>query len=158
MSRGRSSTSQDGAGAADRGPLLGALLRLAHQSIVRRILAGLAKAGFDDVQSAHFAPLQALWDHPEGRRLTDLARMAQITKQSMGELVEQLIRRGYLERIQDPDDGRATRIRHTPVGRKLSRKARLIVHRAEAEWARQIGERRIEDLRSALRLLLDRDR
>ncbi len=149
--------SPDPPGAADRGPLLGALLRLAHQSIVRKILAGLAEAGFDDVHSAHFAPLQALWDHPQGVRLTDLAAMAKMTKQSMGELVGQLVRRGYLERVPDPEDGRAWRIRHTPRGLKLSRRARLIVRDAEAEWSRQIGAARIDDLRRILALLLEGD-
>src|SRR5262245_36904841 len=108
----------------DRGPLLGALLRLAHQSMIRRILGELAAAGFDGGQSAHFAPLLALWDAPQGVRVTELARQARITKQSMGELVDQIVLRGYAERVPDPEDGRAWLIRITPLGRKLSRLAR----------------------------------
>ena len=38
----------------------------------------------------------------EGSRLTDLAAQAQVTKQTAGELVDQLERRGYVERVPDP--------------------------------------------------------
>jgi DNA-binding MarR family transcriptional regulator len=143
---------------ADRGPLLGALLRLAHQTVVRKVLDGLAAAGVDDVQAAHFAPMVALWDHPRGMRLTEMAGKAGMTKQSMGELVDQLVERGYVERGSDPDDGRARRIRITPRGRKISRLARTLVHGVEAEWARRIGASKVDELRRILRLLLETGR
>jgi len=140
---------------ADRGPLLGALLRLAHQSLVRRVLDALSEAGYDDIQASHFVPMQALWDYPQGLRVTELAAKAKITKQSMGELVDQLVRRGYLARVSDPDDGRAWRVRITPFGLKASRLARRIVRDVETDWSRRIGAKRIEDLRASLRLLLE---
>jgi DNA-binding MarR family transcriptional regulator len=139
---------------SDRGPLLGALLRLAHQSLIRRVLDSLSEKGYDDVQASHFAPMQALWDHPEGLRVTELAAKAKITKQSMGELVEQLVRRGYLARISDPDDGRAWRVRITPLGRRASQLARKIVRDVETDWSRRIGAKRIEDMRESLTMLL----
>ncbi|MCI0656727.1 MAG: MarR family transcriptional regulator [Acidobacteria bacterium] len=141
--------------ASDRGPLLGALLRLAHQSIIRRVLSALSEAGFGDIQSAHFAPMQALWDYPKGLRVTELAGKARITKQSMGELVDQLVLRGYVERVPDPEDGRARRIKITPLGRKLFRMARRSVRDVEADWSRRIGATRIEALRKTLRMLLE---
>ncbi|HVE41572.1 MAG TPA: MarR family transcriptional regulator [Planctomycetota bacterium] len=140
---------------ADRGPLLGALLRLAHQSLVRRVLDALSEAGYDDIQASHFVPMQALWDYPQGLRVTELAAKAKFTKQSMGELVDQLVRRGYLARVSDPDDGRAWRVRITPFGLKASRLARRIVRDVETDWSRRIGAKRIEDLRASLRLLLE---
>ncbi len=142
--------------APDRGPLLGALLRLAHQSLVRQVVEALAEAGYDDVQASHFAPMQALWDHPGGLRVTELAAKAKMTKQSMGELVDQLVRRRYFERVADPDDGRAWRVRITPFGLKASRLARQIVRDIEADWSRRIGAKRIEEMRESLRMLLDR--
>jgi DNA-binding MarR family transcriptional regulator len=141
--------------APDQGPLLGALLRFAHQSVIRRILARLSAAGFDDVQPAYFAPLQALWDCPEGARATELAARARITKQSMGELVEQLADRGYVDRIPDPLDGRARLVRITLRGRKASRMARDTVRAVEADWSRKLGVDRIEELRETLKMLLE---
>jgi DNA-binding MarR family transcriptional regulator len=139
---------------SDRGPLLGALLRLAHQSLVRRVLDALADAGYDDVQASHFVPMQALWDYPAGLRVTELAAKAKITKQSMGELVDQLVRRRYLARVADPEDGRAWRVRITPFGLKASRLARKIVRDVEADWSRRIGAKRIADMRESLTMLL----
>ena len=140
---------------ADRGPLLGALLRFAHQSVIRRVLARLSAAGFDDVQPAHFAPLQALWDCAEGARSTELAAKARITKQSMGELVEQLADRGYVERVPDPHDGRARLIRLTARGRKAGQLARATVRDVENDWSRKLDADRIEVLRETLKMLLE---
>jgi DNA-binding MarR family transcriptional regulator len=137
----------------DRGPLLGALLRFAHQAVVRQVLDGLVRAGFADVQAAQFAPLQALWDHPEGMTSTDLAAKARITKQSMGELVEKLASRGYVERVPDPGDGRAQRIRMTRRGRKAGSVARERVRKVEADWSRRLGAARMEALRETLEML-----
>jgi DNA-binding MarR family transcriptional regulator len=139
---------------SDRGPLLGALLRFAHQAVVRRLVGELSRAGFRDVQAAHFAPLQALWDHPEGVRATDLAAKAKITKQSMGELIGQLVSRGYVERVPDPRDGRAHLIRMTSKGREVGLLARKTVREVEAGWSRRIGATRIEELRETLQILL----
>jgi DNA-binding MarR family transcriptional regulator len=139
----------------DRGPLLGALLRFAHQSVIRRVQDRLAAAGFDDVQPAFFVPLQVLWDCPEGARATELANRARITKQSMGELVEKLVDRGYVERVQDPADGRARLVRITARGRKASRMARDTVRDVEADWSRRLGVDRVEALRATLRMLLE---
>ena len=140
---------------SDRGPLLGALLRLSHQSLIRKVLHELSKAGFKDIRSAHFGPMLGLWDYPEGVRVIELAGMARMTKQSMGELVDQLVLRGYAERALDPEDGRAWLIKITPLGRRLGRAARKTVRGVEAEWSRRIGAERIEEMRKTLRMLLE---
>ncbi len=141
--------------ASDRGPLLGALLRFAHQSVIRRILGRLSAAEFGDVQPAHFIPLQALWDFPKGARVTELAARAKMTKQSMGELIDQLADRGHVERVADPQDGRARLVRLTSLGRKAGRMARDTVRAIEADWSRKLGARRIETLRATLKMLLE---
>src|SRR5215831_10439371 len=95
---------------SDRGPLLGSLLRVASQALTEQLVLWLASSGHDDLQPAHLAAIQPLWDLPEGARLTTLARAARITKQSMGALVDHLEATGYVERVADPDDARATRV------------------------------------------------
>lgn len=142
---------------SDRGPLLGALLRLAHQSFIRDVTAGLAAAGYDDVPPAHFAVTQALWARPDGARLVELAAAARLTKQSMAALVDHLVARGYVERVPDPSDGRARTIRFTERGWEFARAARRLVERVEAGWKKRAGTRRIEGLRETLRLLLEQN-
>jgi DNA-binding MarR family transcriptional regulator len=81
----------------DERPNIGVLLRDLGQDIVRRVSAGLADSGFAEIRPAHTAVFQHIG--ADGSRLTDLAERAQITKQSMGYLVDYLEERGYLESL-----------------------------------------------------------
>ena len=52
-------------------------------------------------------------------RLTDIAESARITKQSVGEIVTDLEKLGYVERIADPEDKCAKLVRLTPRGQEV---------------------------------------
>jgi DNA-binding MarR family transcriptional regulator len=140
-------------GANERGPLLGALLRLVTQASGEQLARWLASSGYGDLQPAHSAAIQPLWDLPDGARITTLARAARITKQSMHALVDHLEKRGYVERVPDPDDARAVRVRLTARGRAFARAVRGFSRQLEADWAARVGARRVEDLRATLDLL-----
>ena len=137
----------------DRGPMVGALLRLANQTMTEQLVRWLETSGFSDLQPAHSAVFQPLWDVPEGARLTSLARQSRITKQSMSALVDHLEKHGYVERVADPDDARASLVRLTARGRAYARAIRQFARECEADMARRVGARRIEDLRATLELL-----
>jgi MarR family transcriptional regulator, temperature-dependent positive regulator of motility len=71
------------------------LLRLlveGSRAMEGRLYEGLRAAGYGDVRPAHYAIFRYLED--EGSRVTELAEAAGMTKQSMGELVDHLERRG----------------------------------------------------------------
>ncbi len=138
---------------ADRGPLLGALLRLASQAMNERFNRWIESSGFAGVQPAHSAAIQPLWEASEGARITALARASRITKQSMSALIADLETAGYVERVDDPDDARATRVRLTAHGRAYGRAVRAFARGIEAEWAERIGAQRVEELRATLELL-----
>ena len=132
----------------DQRPNIGILLRDLGQNLVRRVTAGLAEAGFDDVRPAHTAVFQHI--DAEGSRLTDLAERAQITKQSMGYLVDYLEERGYLERRSDPSDRRVALIFLTERGWDEVEAALGIIATIEDEWTRRLGKARMRELRQAL--------
>jgi DNA-binding MarR family transcriptional regulator len=115
---------------------------------VTRVSAGLSEAGFEDIRPAHTAVFQHI--EADGSRLTDLAERAQITKQSMGYLVDYLEQRGYLERRPDPTDRRVALICLTDRGWDQIRAALSIINAIERDWARRIGKRRMEQLRDVL--------
>jgi DNA-binding MarR family transcriptional regulator len=92
--------------------------------------------------------------HPEGLRVTELASLAQMTKQSMGALVDYLEELGYIERVADPSDGRAWLIRLTPRGREVEQVARAAIAELETEWAQYLGNERFATLYSALQDLV----
>jgi DNA-binding MarR family transcriptional regulator len=133
---------------------VGTLLRIAHAAAVEEYVRWLSSSPYRDIQPAHAAVIQPLSNSPKGARLTELARSAHITKQSMSALVESLEAGGYIERVDDPDDRRASRIRLTARGRGFARDARTFARGFERRLAEQIGSSRLEELRTALELLV----
>ncbi len=128
--------------------MLGAQLRIPFQAINARIAEDLAAAGFPDLRPAHFSVFQHL--DPDGSRASDLADRAQMTKQSMGELVAYLEQQGYLERLPDPNDRRARIVRRTERGLAVERTARASIQRLDEEWTRRLGPERMGLFRELL--------
>ena len=138
--------------AADDGFLIGALSAIIVDEVRRRVFAGYAAAGFDDLSPSHQPVFMML--KPEGDRIVDLAKRVGMTKQAMGYLVKHLEGRGYLERIQHPADGRAQLIRRTERGWDVSRLARVLVQEVQDDWAEQLGQERMDQLIILLRDLV----
>ena len=135
------------------GFLIGALLWLPADEVRRRVQAVYETSGFTDVRPAHHPVFGLL--SPDGDRVVDLAERAQTTKQAMGYLVAYLEERGYLERVPDPNDGRAKIVRRTVKGWEVNRAAGRAVRELQAEWAEQLGEDRMEQLILLLRDLME---
>src|SRR5262245_5790899 len=130
-----------------RGPLLGSFLRLCRQEIVSHLELGLLELGVPPPQEAVTQPL---YQHREGLRLTQLAQIAGVTKQSIAEMGDAMEAAGYVERVPDPSDGRARLVRLTRHGRTVNARARELVREVEARWAERIGAERVDALRDIL--------
>ncbi len=115
----------------------------------RHLHEGVVAAGFEDVRPAHYAVFRHL--KPEGSRVTELAEKARMTKQSMGELVVYLERRGYVERLPDPRDGRARIVVLTEAGQRWVEAAVGRVGEIEDALAERMGgEERLEEFADSL--------
>ena len=131
------------------GQLLGRLLRSFREDLYRRALEG----GYGDVREAHLQVFGAIdW---AGTRLTDLAARANMTLPAMSELVDDLQRLGYLERVPDPSDRRAKLIRPTRRGRRLLVAALRAVREIEDGYALVVGEERYAAVVSSLQALVE---
>ena len=108
------------------------LLRRTTNQMVDEITTRLEAAGFPDSPPS-FHPVFENID-PDGTRLTTLANRAGLTHQSVGEVVAILERRGLVERVPDPADGRAKLVRLTESGRNLVRTAVKVIADIEREW------------------------
>ncbi len=80
-----------------------------------RVLELMKQArGHDETRIAHVGLTRNL--DVEGTRLTELARRASMSKQAMGELVDQCAELGLVDRVADPTDRRCPH-RHVHTGR-----------------------------------------
>ena len=132
----------------DRPTNLGRLMREPVRLGNARIAERFAERGHPDVRPPHNKVFQFLDHH--GTRVSTLAERAQITKQSMAELVAHLERHGYLERVPDPDDKRAKLVRTTTRGEEIYAIAREVIAEMEEEWTRILGRSKIRTLRTIL--------
>lgn len=90
-----------------------------------------------------------------GTRATVLAERAAVSKQAMGELIDELQVRGYVKRAPDPRDGRAKLIRLTPKGRKLIDNALEVIASIEDALVGEVGKRDVETARKVLSTVVD---
>jgi DNA-binding MarR family transcriptional regulator len=132
-------------------PNIGILLRRPFQSIVDAVDERLAESGHRAIRPAHGNVFQFI--EPEGTRVSVLAERAQMTKQSMAELVAHLERHGYVERIPDPTDRRAKLTRLTDKGRAAVPIALAAIDDTAAKWRRQLGPERFRSLQEILQEL-----
>ena len=124
-----------------------ALLGRAYSRLGFQIVDGVVGAGFPQKprHSAVFAQIR-----PEGSRLTDLARGANMTPQSMGEIVDELEELGYVERRPDPGDRRAKLVTLTARGRDCVAAGEQTIRGLEEEIDAAIGADAHAELRRVL--------
>ncbi len=95
-------------------------------------LAARDKVGAAHVHITRHLPLG-------GARLTELAESAGMSKQAMGDLVDQCEAWALVRRERDPLDARARRIVFTPTGLDWLAAFRSAVARAEEEFRSAVG-------------------
>jgi len=132
---------------------IGATLRVVWQWVRDQMYAGVVAAGYDDLNAAHVG----LWRYPglDGRRPSQLADQAGITKQSINDLLGHLEQHGYLRRVPDSADGRARVIRLTSKGRRLEQTIYAEAGAAQLRIAEILGPQRFAQLQSSLELLTE---
>jgi DNA-binding MarR family transcriptional regulator len=128
-----------------------AMLGQAYSLLGFKIVDGVVGAGYPQKpsHSAVFAQIKR-----EGSRLTDLAKGANMTPQSMSELVAELVELGYVERKPDPTDGRAKLIVLTDRGNACIDAAQTTIQSLEDQLTAILGDRGHRQLRTLLTKLL----
>jgi DNA-binding MarR family transcriptional regulator len=109
---------------------------MAHDIDVPLALSNLAARSQVSAAHIHITRHLAL----EGSRLTELAHHAGMSKQAMGDLVDQCEAWGIVSREPDPLDARARRVKFTAAGFAWLRAFRDAVAQAEAEFRAEVGE------------------
>jgi DNA-binding MarR family transcriptional regulator len=138
------STPEDGWRLTHLGRLLGHAVRrfddrvlhlMAHAIDVPLALSNLAARG--QISAAHIHITRHV--DLDGTRLTDLAQKAGMSKQAMGDLVDQCEAWGLVTREPDPRDARARLVRFTPTGLLWLQAFKEAVAQAEREFRQEVG-------------------
>lgn len=131
----------------------GRLLIRAHRAFFAATNAKLSALGYSDFGNAKGILLAQL--DPSGTRLTTLAQRLGITKQSVSQLVTDLEHNGYVQRLPDPSDNRASLVRFTERGWQFCQDANRVRLELEAEFEQTLGKDAMQNLRDLLEKLLE---
>ncbi|MCB5910038.1 MarR family winged helix-turn-helix transcriptional regulator [Streptomyces pinistramenti] len=112
--------------------------------LVQEIHAQVSRQGFEDLRPAHgFAFARISFG---GATTADLAEHLGVTKQAAAQLVEELVRKGYVVRRPHPRDARARLLELTDEGWAATRAADQAAREAVAPWREELGEARFQEL------------
>jgi DNA-binding MarR family transcriptional regulator len=128
-------------------PLPG-LLDIASETLFKEFRSEMGESEFGDIRPTHGCVFRYV--DGEGLRLTDIAERANMTKQSLGEIVDDLVARGYVKRIPDPNDRRAKLICLTGRGEEAQAHGRRLFTDIERRLGERYGRKRIAQLRELL--------
>ncbi|HVM35878.1 MAG TPA: MarR family transcriptional regulator [Actinomycetota bacterium] len=135
-----------------KAPVLAPLLQEAYRSADRAISDRLRSRGFD-VTRAHSAVLANI-DIATGTRPTVLAERAAVTKQAIGQVIDDLEARSLVTRVADPTDRRARLIRLTAKGRRLVAAAQEVIQEIEASVLEEVSAGSMDATRRTLSALI----
>lgn len=129
-----------------------ALLGQAYSLLGFKIVDGVVGAGFPQKpsHSAVFGQIK-----PDGSRLSELARGANMTAQAMGELVDELEAMQYVVRRPDPTDRRAKLIVLTPKGHACIAAGIVTIEGIEGQISQILGADGHRQLQNLLQKLID---
>lgn len=128
---------------------IGWLLVSAGQLWRDRFVIAMQASGYGDFTLSRANLLGAV-DRFHGTKMVDLAARLGMTKQAVGQIVDDLEAAGYLARTADAKDGRAKRAVYTDKGLALLKTADRVKADIEADLADAVGE---DDLKSLAKLL-----
>jgi len=120
----------------------------ATHTVERDVLLAVHRGGFPQIRPVHLSLFRSL--DLDGTRLTELAQRANMTKQSMQELVDQLQALGFIERRPDPDDRRAKIVAFSRKGLQLLEALHTAVRFMESEMAKIIGTQGVRKITQLL--------
>ncbi len=122
----------------DRKPLL-ALTEKAFRSLATDMVSHARERGYTEIRMAHNAVFSTLWTETPART-SDLAARAGITKQSMGEVVRELVELGICQVETDPEDGRAKLVSYTDYGIAITQNGQRHFRDLERRLVKEFGE------------------
>jgi DNA-binding MarR family transcriptional regulator len=130
---------------------LGLVLRDAYLAVDRAVQEALAQQGFSEIRPGHHVVLRHIG--PDGERPVAIAERAQVSRQAIAKVIDDLERMGVVRRDPDPRDGRGVVVRLTERGLSGLAVGRQAMDAIEARLVAELGPRRWRAMRDALERL-----
>ncbi|WP_338703987.1 MarR family transcriptional regulator (plasmid) [Streptomyces sp. Q6] len=128
------------------------LLGMAFQLVLSEFVSRLDAAGYADLRPVHGLVFQVL--HGSGLTSSELAEQLGVTKQAAGQIVDDLEKRGYVERRPHPAGGRRRLVVLTGKAMEHMAVAGRTMDGLEGELAGHLREAGLEVPRSELAALV----
>ena len=129
-----------------------ALLLDTAPRVLRAVRMAIAAIEAPALTIPQFRALHFIQDHP-GASLSATADFLGLTLPSTSKLVDQLVRRGMLARVDAPDDRRRMTLRITAKGDALLKNAQALVRQHLAVMLNRLGSAELTALHSTLGML-----
>jgi DNA-binding MarR family transcriptional regulator len=132
-------------------PLI-ALVHRANRALQSDMVRQAHRGGHTEIKQSFnyvFATLDAV-----GNKAIDMAAQAGITRQSMGEIIREMVDLGLVEMRPDPDDRRAKLVSYTEKGLAQAREGFEHILGIERRFAAEFGKAEYESVRRVLERLV----
>jgi DNA-binding MarR family transcriptional regulator len=123
-------------------------MEVVEEALFAEFRQELIETGYGDIRPTHGCVFRFIQEEP--LRLTELATLAGMTKQSIGEVIDNLVELGYAKRVPDPQDRRAKLICLTERGEEAQETGLVLFTKVEQRWAKRYGPERFAQLRDLL--------
>jgi DNA-binding MarR family transcriptional regulator len=123
-------------------------MEVVQEALYSEFRQELVETGYGDIRPTHGCVFRFIREEP--LRLTELATLAGMTKQSIGEVIDNLVDLGYVKRVPDPQDRRAKLICLTERGEEAQKIGLVLFTKVEQRWAKRYGSERFAQLRELL--------
>ncbi len=128
-------------------PLIALVFRL-NKLFQQHMVDEAARRGHPELKASHNSVFATL--DPDGGRPSEMAAQSGITRQSMGEVIRDMVRLGYVAMAPDPLDRRAKVVTWTDHGRAEARIGYGHIQDIERMIRERLGEQWTGDLREGL--------
>ncbi|WP_433166447.1 MarR family winged helix-turn-helix transcriptional regulator [Kribbella sp. CA-247076] len=136
----------------DRKPFI-ALVDRANRALQADMVRTEHRDGHLELKPAHNVVFATLTR--DGSRAADMAARAGITRQSMGEVIRELVALDILEMRPDPEDGRAKLVTYTEHGIEVASDGYNHLKDLEERFAAEFGEEDYNTARDVLARIAD---
>lgn len=92
---------------------------------------------------------------PNGIAQSQLNAKASMTKQAIQQHLDDLMKDGIIERVQDPNDARKKLVRLTTIGCKAHEDGNQIKREIEEGFARLVGDQNMKSLKQSLATIIE---